>query len=100
MMLSECYIRCGLQDTLWDIVGLNIHTLARRVFGGGKVWLREGLPHPRSCSSSSPGPGLRAIPGCFSPARQLALSHWPVRASDSGSPRVATDVLGAWTFAG
>lgn len=49
MMLSECYIRCGLQDTLSDTVGLSIHTLA---WEGLQRW--QGVAHRRAATPEVP----------------------------------------------
>lgn len=49
MMLSECCIRCGLQDTLSGTVGLNIHTLARE---GLRRW--QSVAHRREATPEVP----------------------------------------------
>lgn len=70
MMLSECYIRCGLQDPLSDTVGLSIHTLAQE---GLQRW--QVVAHRRAATPETP---QLIQPRAWAQADSWLLSSSPV----------------------
>ena len=68
MMLSECYIWCGLQDTLSGTVGLNIHTLA---WEGLQRW--QGVAHRREATPE--------VPRLIQPRAQAQADSWLLSSS-------------------